>query len=158
MNSNTNPQIPSYTLPNTPSEVNKMKAVYVGRHVLLPAQLQALKELEFEIIKQIENLPTDPQQLNTSLNELVQQGIEAVVTIALPPHLLATLSSKFKVYVFEMKSSTVSSIDEAEKWVAENPAARTYLPGRPGEPVRVLEFQAINEVKVIVQSKRVWPK
>jgi len=132
-----------------------MKVAYVGRHNLLPAQVQALKELELEIVKQIENLP---DQLNTLLNELVQQGIEAIVTIALPPHLLASLSNKFKVYILEMKSATVSSIDEAEKWVAENPAARTYLPGRPGEPVRVLEFQAINEVKVIVQSKRVWPK
>ena len=133
-----------------------MKVAYVGRHNLLPAQVQALKELELEIVKQIENLPD--QQLDTLLNELVQQGIEAIVTIALPPHLLASLSNKFKVYILEMKSATVSSIDEAEKWVAENPAARTYLPGRSGESVRVLEFQAINEVKVIVQSKRVWPK
>jgi hypothetical protein len=102
-------------------------------------------------------LPTEPQQLNALLNELKSQGVEAVVTIALPPHLLASLSSKFKVYIFEMKSSTVPTVAEAEKFVAEAPEKRTYLPGRPGEPVRVLEFTAVNEVKVIIESKRVWP-
>jgi len=134
-----------------------MKVVYVGRHKLLPLQARALGELGLEVVKTIENLPTDPQQLNALLNELKSQGVEAVVTIALPPHLLAALSSKFKVYVFEMKSSTVPTVAEAEKFVNEAPERRTYLPGRPSEPVRVLEFTAVNEVKVIIESKRVWP-
>jgi predicted Fe-Mo cluster-binding NifX family protein len=139
-------------------KMEKMRVAYVGRHKLLPAQTQALCELSLEITKVVENLPTESQQLNALLNELKSQGIEAVVTIALPPHLLAALSSKFKVYVFEMKSSTVSSIVEAERFVAEAPEKRTYLPGRPGEPVRILEFTAVNEVKVVIESKRVWPK
>jgi uncharacterized coiled-coil protein SlyX len=135
----------------------KTKTVYVGRHKLLPAQEKAIEELQLQIVKTIENLPTEPQQLNALLNELKSQGVEAVVTIALPPHLLAALSSKFKVYVFEMKSSTVPNVEEAEKFVNERPEFRTYLPGRPGEPIRVLEFQAINEVKVVIESRRVWP-
>jgi hypothetical protein len=134
-----------------------MKVVYVGRHKLLPAQARALQELGLEITKQIENLPTEPKELQSLLQSLKAEGVEAVVTIALPPHLLASLSSAFKTYVFEMKSSTVSSVAEAEKFVAENPSARTYLPGRPNEPVRVLEFVAINEVKVVIESRRVWP-
>jgi hypothetical protein len=133
------------------------RVVYVGRHKLLPAQLKALEELQLQIAKQIENLPTEPQALQQLIQQLKAEGIQAVVTVALPPHLLASLSSAFKTYVFEMKSTTVQSVEEAEKYVAQNPAARTYLPGRPGEPVRVLEFTAVNEVKVIIESKRVWP-
>jgi len=108
-----------------------------------------------EIARKIENLP-EGQELNKLLNQLKSEGIEAVITVALPPHLLAALSRVFKVYVFEMKSSTVSSVAEAENWVSEDPTKRTYLPGRPGEPVRVLEFIGINEVKVVIESKRVW--
>jgi hypothetical protein len=135
----------------------KTKTVYVGRHKLLPLQARALEELGLEITKQIENLPTEPKELQSLLQSLKAEGVEAVVTIALPPHLLASLSSAFKTYVFEMKSSTVSSVAEAEKFVNEAPERRTYLPGRPNEPVRVLEFVAINEVKVVIESKRVWP-
>jgi len=134
-----------------------MKVVYVGRHKLLPLQARALGELGLEIIKQVENLPTDPKELQSLLQSLKAEGIEAIVTIALPPHLLAQLSQAFKTYVFEMKSSTVKTVEEAEKFVAEKPECRTYLPGRPGEPIRVLEFSAVNEVKVVIESRRVWP-
>jgi hypothetical protein len=132
-----------------------MKAVYVGRHTLLPAQEQGLKELKIEIIKKVENLP-EGQELNRLIDNLKREGIEAVITVALPPHLLATLSKVFRVFVFEMRSSTVQTIAEAEKWVTEEPTKRTYLPGRPGEPVRVLEFLGISEIKVIIESRRVW--
>jgi len=133
--------------------------VYVGRHKLLPAQERALQELGLEIVKTVENLPTEPAQLNALIGQLKSQGIEGVVTVALPPNLLATLSSAFKtVYVFEMRSATVSNTEEAEEFVKQNPSTRTYLPGRQGEPVRVLEFVGINEVKVTIESKRVWPR
>ena len=132
-----------------------MKAVYVGRHVLLPAQEQGVREMELEITKMIENLP-EGQELTKLINDLKNEGVEAVITIALPPHLLASLSKAFRVFVFQMKSSTVPTIADAEKWVRENPAKRTYLPGRPGEPVRIMEFIGIDEVKVIIESKRVW--
>jgi hypothetical protein len=135
-----------------------MKAVYVGRHHLLPMQERALKELGITIVRRIENLPTEPAALNALLSELQAAGVEAVVTVALPPHLLAQLSSKFPLYVFEMVSTTFQSLEEAEKWIAERPEARTYLPGRPGEPIRGLEFAGVNRVKVIVESERVWPQ
>jgi hypothetical protein len=133
-----------------------MKAVYVGRHNLLPAQLQGVRELKLEIIKRIENLPTEWIELNKLIDNLRNEGIQAIITIALPPHLLASLSKAFRVFIFEMKSSTVPTVTDAEKWVSENPAKRTYLPGRPGEPIRIMEFVGINETKVIIESKRVW--
>jgi hypothetical protein len=135
-----------------------VKAVYVGRHKLLPAQQKALTELKIEIHRQIENLPSDPTQLRTLVEELKAEGVQAVMTIALPPHLLAVLSEKFPVYVFEMKSATVKDVSEAERWVAENPQSRTYLPGRPNEPIRTLEFVGVNLLKVVIESKRVWPQ
>jgi hypothetical protein len=134
-----------------------MKAVYVGRHQLLPLQEKALRELGMTIVRRIENLPTEPTALSALLSELQAAGIEAVVTVALPPHLLAQLS-RFPLYVFEMKSTTFQTQEEAEKWVAEAPEKRTYLPGRPGEPVRGLEFVGVNRVKVVVESTRVWPQ
>jgi hypothetical protein len=135
-----------------------MKVAYVGRHQLLPLQLAALEELGMSITRRIENLPTEPAALNALLSELQAAGVEAVVTVALPPHLLAQLSSKFPLYVFEMKSFTFQTQEEAERWAAEAPERRTYLLGRAGEPVRGLEFIAINKVRVIVESTRVWPQ
>jgi hypothetical protein len=135
-----------------------MKAAYVGRHQLLPMQLQALEELGITIAQKIENLPTEPAALNALLAELQRGGVEAIVTIALPPHLLAAISQRFTTFVFEMKSTLFHSLEEAEKWVAEAPERRTYLPGRPGEPVRGLEFVGVNKVRVVVESERVWPK
>jgi hypothetical protein len=132
-----------------------MKAVYVGRHVLLPAQEQGVRELGLEVVRKVENLP-DGAELNTLITQLKNEGIEAVITIALPPHLLASLSKAFRVFVFEMRSSTVPTVTDAERWVAENPTKRTYLPGRSGEPVRIMEFVGINETKVVIESKRVW--
>jgi len=132
-----------------------MKAVYVGRHVLLPAQERGVRELGLEVVKKIENLP-DGAELNKLINDLKNEGIQAVITIALPPHLLASLSKAFRVFVFEMRSSTVPTINDAEKWVAEAPERRTYLLGRPGEPVRIMEFIGINETKVVIESRRVW--
>jgi hypothetical protein len=133
-----------------------MKAVYVGRHQLLPLQEKALRELGMTIVRRIENLPTEPSALSALLSEL-QASVEAIVTVALPPLLLAQLS-RFPLYVFEMKSTTFQTQEEAEKWVAEAPERRTYLPGRPGEPVRGLEFVGVNRVKVVVESERVWPQ
>jgi len=133
-----------------------VKTVYVGRHVLLPAQAQAIKVLGLELIEKVENLPTEQPALNALIAKLKSQGITAILTVALPPHLLSVLSSAFDVYVFEMKSSTVQSTAEAEKWVSEKPQTRTYLPGRPGEPIRVLEFIGINKVRVTINSERVY--
>ena len=122
-----------------------IRAVYVGRHRLLPAQTAALRELNIEIVQQVENLPSDLQQLRQLLRELRTQA-DAVVTVALPINLLIEIkNANFKVFVFRMNSSTVRDVAEAEAWVAQAPERRTYLPGRPGEPVRVMEFVAIDE-------------
>jgi len=134
-----------------------MKAALVGRHRLLRLQEKALNDLGIQIVRQIENLPTEQQQLKALIEQLKGEGIEAVVTVALPPQLLASLSASFNLYVFEMKSHTVPTTAEAERWVSEDPERRTYLPGRPGEPVRCLEFVSVNSVRVVIESKRVWP-
>jgi hypothetical protein len=136
--------------------VKTVKAVYVGRHELLPAQKRALAELRLEIVKRIENLPTG-SELNALFQQWKSEGIEAVVTVALPPSLLAQLSV-FPLYVFQMESRAAAiTVEEAQRWVEENPTARTFLPGRPGEPIRLLQFTGIQRVKVIIQSEKVWP-
>jgi hypothetical protein len=118
-----------------------------------------LEELGMEIVRKIESLPTEPSALNALLNELQAAGVEAIVTVALPPHLLAQLSSRFPLYIFEMRSVLFQTREEAERWVAEEPEKRTYLLGRSSnEPVRGLEFLRVNRVKIVVESEPVWPR
>jgi len=59
----------------------------VGRHRLLPTQETALKELNIDIVKTVENLPNDIQQLRQLLRDLRAQA-DAIVTVALPINLL----------------------------------------------------------------------
>ena len=134
-----------------------MRVVYIGRHKLLPAQERAAEELGFVITEKVENLPTEQGELSKLLRQLKDEGIEGVLTVALPPNLLAALSSMFPVYVFDMKSTTFPTAEEAQKWASEKPDARTFLPGRPGEPVRAMEFVGINLVTVTISIKKVWP-
>jgi hypothetical protein len=130
----------------------------VGRHRLLPTQEAALKQLNIEIVQQVENLPSDLQQLRQLLKELRAQA-EAIVTVALPINLLIEIrNANFKVFVFRMNSTTVRDVNEAEAFVAQAPERRTYLPGRPGEPIRVMEFVAVDEITEIkIVSRQVWP-
>jgi ABC-type branched-subunit amino acid transport system substrate-binding protein len=48
-------------------------------------QEQALAQLGLSIVRRIENLPTEPAALNALLSELQATGVEAIVTVALPP-------------------------------------------------------------------------
>jgi len=132
-----------------------IKAIYVGRHRLLPTQEAALKQLNIEIVQQVENLPSDLQQM---LKELRSKA-DAVVTVALPINLLLVVkNANFRVFVFRMNSATVRDVNEAEAFVAQAPERRTYLPGRPGEPIRVMEFAAVDEITEIkIVTRQVWP-
>ena len=135
---------------------DKKQAVLVSRHKLLPKQAEALDELGFHVVERIEQLPTDPAALRKLVREWQEKNY-AVITVALPPHLLASLSP-LPLYVFKMESTVFENEAEAEKWLAEKPDARTLLPGRPGEKVRGSEFKGISKLKVIVEEEHVWPK
>jgi len=139
------------------SDWKGLKAAFVGRHRLLPLQEEALKELGVEILEKIENLPSDISQLRTFVKEL-KQKVNAIVTVALPPHMLAEIrNAGFEVFRLGMNSSIASTEDEAKKWVAEAPDRRTYLLGRPGEPVRLLEFSNVSRIKrIAIKERTVW--
>jgi hypothetical protein len=135
-----------------------MKVALVGRHKLLDLQAVALKEAGFEIAEQIINLPNDPKELRAFVEEL-RKRVDAIVTVALPPQILAVLQDagfKDRIYVFAMNSKTVATEEEAKKWVEEAPDRRTYLPGRPGEPVRILEFVGLDRVRITIETNRIW--
>ena len=123
-----------------------MKAVLVIRHKLLPSQEEAIKKAGLEIIEQIQQIPEKPEEFQKFVQELKAKGIEAVLTIALPPHLLAQLQRFFKILVFKMEAiKTVESEEEAKKLVEEKPTHRVALQGALGEKktFRVLEFKGI---------------
>jgi len=135
-----------------------MKAALVGRHKLLDLQSVALKEAGIEIAEQIINLPNDPKELRAFAEEL-RKRVDAIVTVALPPQILAVLQDagfRDRIYVFTMNSKTVANEEEAKKWVEQAPDRRTYLPGKPGEPIRILEFVGLDKVRISIETSRVW--
>jgi len=135
-----------------------MKAALVGRHKLLDLQSVALKEAGIEIAEQIINLPNDPKELRAFAEEL-RKRVDAIVTVALPPQILAVLQDagfRDRIYVFTMNSKTVANEEEAKKWIEQAPDRRTYLPGKPGEPIRILEFVGLDKVRISIETSRVW--
>jgi hypothetical protein len=61
----------------------------------------------FYTVKTVENLPVNSRRLNALLNQLKVEGVEVMLTVALPLNLLAMLSSKIPVHIFEMRSTTL---------------------------------------------------
>jgi len=135
-----------------------MKAVLVIRHRLLPAQEEAIKKAQIEIVETIQQIPepTTPQ-FKQFVSELKAKGVEAILTVALPPHLLMAIQQAgFKLLIFKMEAvKTVESEEEAKKLVEEAPHKRVALPGALGEKktFRVVEFKGIYEVKIVVEEK-----
>ncbi|MFN4033344.1 MAG: hypothetical protein ACK4ME_06920 [Fimbriimonadales bacterium] len=128
-----------------------MKSVVISRHKLLPAQETALQALGAEVVEICEQY--NPKVDNPRWEA---QGVEAVFTVALPPSLLASLCGPFRVFIFEMESiGTTTDEAEAKRWRAEKPEARIYLPALEGS-LRLLEFQAVYELRIKIQNKRVW--
>ncbi|GIV09992.1 MAG: hypothetical protein KatS3mg019_2083 [Fimbriimonadales bacterium] len=128
-----------------------MKSVVISRHALLDAQQQALRDLGAEVIETCDQY--DPERDNKRWKE---QEVEAIFTIALPPNLLARLSEAFRVFTFDMESvGMAESEEQAEAWCAQSPATRSYLPAREGS-LRLLEFRSVSEIKIEIQTKRVW--
>lgn len=96
------------------------------------------------------------QDVNELIKQLTEEKVEGIITIALPPHILAPLSSAFPLFLLKMENvGNTTSIEEAQTWVAENPAKRTYLPGKPGEKIRLLEFRGITRVKIKIEEELV---
>lgn len=128
-----------------------MKSVVISRHALLDAQQQALRDLGAEVIETCDQY--DPEHDNKRWKE---QGVEAVFTVALPPNLLARLSEAFRVFTFDMESVGIAeSREQAEAWCAQSPATRSYLLAREGS-LRLLEFRGVSELKIQIQTTRVW--
>ena len=135
-----------------------MKVALVTRHQLLEAQKEAIKKAGLEVVEQVAQIPepTTPQ-FKQFVQELKQKGVEAILTVALPPHLMhAIQQAGFKILVFKMEAiKTTESEEEAKKLVEEAPHKRVALAGAIGEKktFRVMEFKGIVEVRVIIEEK-----
>ena len=133
-----------------------MKTALVIRHKLLPSQEKAIKLANLEIVETIQQIPEKPQEFQEFVKRLKAKGVEAILTVALPPHLLAQLSKHFKILIFKMEAiKLVESEVEAKKIINEKPELRVALPSAVGEKktFRILEFRGIYEVKVIIEEK-----
>lgn len=128
-----------------------MKSVVISRHALLEAQQQALRELGAEVIETCDQYNPDRDN-----NRWKEQGVEAIFTVALPPSLLARLCEAFRVFTFDMESVGVANSEkEAREWCDSSPQTRSYLPAREGS-LRLLEFRGVSELKIQIQTTRVW--
>jgi len=135
-----------------------MRAVLIGRHRLLPAQERALRELGIEVVRQVEQLP-EGRELEKLVEGWRREGIEAVVAGGLPVHLTAQLSRLgMRVLQLRMRAvATVKSEEEAEKLVRAREGWRVALPAPDGSSHRVMEFEGIYELRVVVEERRLWP-
>ena len=145
--------------PGAPARSASMKAVLVGRHKLLSAQQEALRELGVEIIRQELQLPESQNELARLVESWRREGVEAIVTGGLPPHLVAALSKPgMRVLQLRMRAvATVKSEEEVKRLVAEKPEWRVALPAPDGSSHRVMEFEGIYELRVVVEERRLWP-
>jgi len=135
-----------------------MKAVLIGRHSLLPIQTRMLEKLGIEIVRQVPQVPTSPQEISQFVAQLKAEGVEAIVIQALPMAVLATLLQEakkhgIKVLTFEQETIFTGSVEEAKKLVEEKPERRTLLTA-PNAPARVIEAKAISELTEIKIEKK----
>ncbi|MCE4619780.1 MAG: hypothetical protein F7C33_02025 [Desulfurococcales archaeon] len=128
-----------------------VKAVVIGRHRMLPKQLEDLRRLGVDGFIQVPMI--DEENIADSVEEWASKGARYIIVQALPVHLLHKLyleASKqgLDVLIARMESiALVKSEEEAEKLVKENPGARTFLRARSGEAVRVVEFKGWDRIK-----------
>jgi hypothetical protein len=135
-----------------------MRAVLVGRHKLLESQRQALQQLGIVVVAQVEQLPESQRELEKLVEGWRREGVEAVVTGGLPAHLVAQLGKHgVRILQLRMKAITIAkSEEEAKRLVAEKPGWRVALPSPEGG-FRVMEFEGIYELRVVIEEKRLWP-
>jgi len=136
------------------------KAILVGRHQLLPAQEQAIRDLGLEIIERVEQI--DRAKVST-----LPQGVEALVIQAIPLSILADIlpvarGRQIKILLMEQEAlgRDLLPVEEAEKLIREAPDRRVALRAltpNGEERVRVVEFRRIVEVKDIkIERETVW--
>ncbi len=137
----------------TKTEAKKIKTILVTRHELLPAQQIALQKAGIEIVEVVPQVPSEITQLQKWCQEVKQRGVEAIVTTALPLHLIPPiLQSKLRLFILKMNAiKTTESKEEAQLIVNEKPTHRVILEGRLGEKptFRVVEFIGLVEIKKV---------
>lgn len=131
-----------------------MKCILVGRHELLPIQRELLERVGIEIVKQVPQIPTDPQGFNNFIKELKEESDYCIVTTGLPLSLITQLVSRGVDVIVSKQEAVVTTEDPkvAEAVKNEKPHARFILKGRVGEKemYRVMEFKGWYKIKRIV--------
>jgi len=131
-----------------------MKAVLVTRHTLLRIQEESIRKAGLKIVKTILQVPVESNELQKFIAELKSEGVEAIVTTGLPPHLIAQLQNHFTIYVLKSKAIlTTEKEEEAKKLYNENTEKRFILLGE--KSYRVMEFVGLYKVRVQVEEEPV---
>lgn len=131
----------------------KTKAALIGRHRLLPSQETVIAKLGIEIVEQIAQVPTEPQQLQQFIEQLKNRGVQVLIVQALPIELLSQLLRHFTILFIKMQQvALVESEEEAQRLVQEAPEKRVAIPSAMGEKktFRIMEFVGVTRVKKIV--------
>ena len=132
-----------------------MKAVIIGRHELLPGQLEQLKKLGVIETKYVASLPEDAVELQSVIEQWREQGVKAVIVQALPLRILARLwelCSRHGIDVVTAEMVTVGlarNEGEAKALVEARPDVRTYVRSPTDKVIRVIEFRRWLRVKML---------
>ncbi len=128
-----------------------MKAVVIGRHRMLPAQVEELEKLGVEAVEQV--LGIDEDRIQETVKKWVENNVKFVIIQALPLRLLHKLyveTSKYGIVLVVAHMKTVglaANEEEAKRLVSEKPCARTYLKAPGDSAIRVIEHVRWERIK-----------
>ena len=122
-----------------------MRAVVIGRHRMLPAQLESLRRLGVESIEQVAGV--DEGRLEDQVEGWARRGVRYVIVQALPLRILVRLFNVCRargidVLLARMEQvAVVEGEEEAMRLVEEAGDRRTFLRAPGDVVVRVVEFK-----------------
>jgi len=130
---------------------NKIKAILVTRHELMPVQKATLEQIA-EIVEVVPQIPTEPQQFQEFVRQVKAKGAEAIVSVGLPlPIIVQLKQAGLRVILSKQEAIFTGSEEEAKKIQAEKPEVRFVLTTKSGEKsmARVLEFKGWVEIEKV---------
>ncbi len=129
-----------------------LKGILLGRHTLLEAQKEAIASLGVKIIEHCIAIPEE--ELERKCKRWLRKGAKVVIFMGEALHVLEVIAKYFRLFQLRMKQvGSAQTLEEAYKFVDEDPKRRTFLPGKESEPFRLLVFVGVDEVKLSVKRK-----
>ena len=127
------------------------RAIVIGRHRMMPAQVEELREKGIDAIEQVAKIEEDeiPQLVET----WARNDVRYIVIQALPLALLYKLFREARKAGIDLIIAWMDTVavtedeEEARKLVQEKPDRRTYLKAPGDKAIRVIEHRKWMKIK-----------